>query len=240
MLMKGFFNTDPFNPYPYWDGTILFDSSVPGTYSYTFQHSIKCGVVCVGGGVGGFCAKTGITINEGSPSEATFSGLMASSGASGGYSYTEYDFNKGDSVIISVGQGGTAYSSAALYGTVAQAHPSLTLGSVAGTTSRVVLGNSIILFANSGTAGRIYLSTPSNPNTLAYEVSAGGSGSASFGNNGIITGAGSNVSLNGGSSVYEIYGAGGNAGFSGDNQSGTPWANNGGNGYVKIFAIMPS
>ena len=219
-------------------GLILFESSIPGTYTRTMSRKTRCGIYCVGGGVGGFSAKTGITINEGMPGhEATFTGLMASSGASGGYSYTEHTFNAGDTLIISVGAGGTSYASTALYGTIAQSHPSLTLGNVAGGASRVIVGSSLILFANSGTAGRMYFTNPADPNTMAVDVSAGGSGSAYWGNNGTATGSGSNLSLAGGASVYAGYGAGGSAGFTGDNQSGSPWAANGSAGYVKIVIL---
>ena len=219
-------------------GLILFESSIPGTYTKTMPRKTRCGIYCVGGGMGGFCAKTGLTINEGMPGyEQTFTGLMASSGASAGYSYTEHTFNAGDTLIISVGAGGSGYASTSLYGTIAQSHPSLTFGNNAGGASRVIVGSSIILFANSGSAGRMYFTNPADPNTMAVDVCSGGSGSVSFGNNGVVTGSGSNISLAGGASVYGGYGAGGSAGFNGDNQSGSPWASNGSAGYVKIVIL---
>lgn len=219
-------------------GLILFESSTPGTYTKTMPRKTRCGIYCVGGGMGGFCAKTGITVNEGMPGyEITVTGLMASSGASGGYSYTEHTFNAGDTLVISVGQGGAAYSSTALYGTIAEAHPSLTFGNNAGGVSRVIVGSSIISSANSGSAGRMYFTNPADPNTMAVDVCSGGYGSTSYGNNGSVTGNGSDISLSGGASVYGSYGAGGSAGFVGNNQTGSPWASNGSAGYVKIVIL---
>lgn len=219
-------------------GLILFESSIPGTYTKTMPRKTRCGIYCVGGGVGGFSARVGFdAYNPGDPSYNPFTGLLASSGASGGYSYTEHTFNAGDTLIISVGQGGYSYVSSSLYGVITPSNPSLTLGSVSGTASRVIVGNSLILFANSGTAGRIYFANPSNPNTMTFDVSAAGSGSVSFGNNGIVYGSGSDVSLAGGASVYGGYGAGGSAGFSGNNQTGSPRASNGSAGYVKIVIL---
>lgn len=239
MLQKGFFNTKPFNPYPYWNGTVLFEQTTPGVYMYTFQHKVKCGMICVGGGAGGLCAKMGIKINEGTPSEQTFYGLCAWSGGSGGYSYQEHTFDKGDTAYIWVGSGGTAVASTGVYGIISQSSPSVSLYTE-GTGSRIIVNSSLINSANPGGGGRFYFSNPSDPNSVAVDLISGGSGWTTNGNAGQYNSTGTNVSLNGGVSVYNGYGAGGNSGYTGTNQTGTPWANNGGNGYVKIYAIMPS
>ena len=242
MLLNSFFMTDPYNPIPYWNGHVFFESSTPGTYSVVIPKGIKCGYICVGAGAGGFCAKTGITINEGTPSEATFTGLTASSGASGRYQYRDKVlgqdyFSQDVTLVVEVGQGKTGYASSNVYGIVSASHPRILLSQSHPFGSSGVYYddghyNYTICGAFGGGDAWIYLSDPNNPNSRVYEPSDGG-------NNGLIVGQGTNVSLAGGASVYNGYGAGGSAGWTGDNQYGTPWADAGGNGYVKIFAILP-
>ena len=227
---------DPYNPIPYWNGHIFFESNTPGTYHVVIPKGIKCGYIGVGGGASGFCAKTGITINEGSPSEQTLTGLTASSGASGKYAYREFTFTEDTTLDINVGAGDTAYASSGLYGTISQSHPNLYIYQ-SGSTSTIAYSDQYghyvtHLYAAGGSGARIYLSNPYDPNSMVFEPSTGG-------NNGLMVGQGTNVSLAGGASVYNGYGAGGSAGWTGDNQYGTPWADNGGNGYIKIFAILP-
>ena len=217
-------------------GCVLFESSTAGTDFYIFERRTRCGIICVGGGCGGFCAKLGVVINEGTPSQQVFSGLTAMSGGSGGYSYSEHIFEKDDIAIIFVGSGGTKFSSTNIYA-VSQSNPRIDIGVTDGSASRVIVGSSLLCFANPGTGGSVYLSNPSDANTLTFSPSSGGSGSVSFGNNGSVVAQGSNVSIAGGGSVYGGHGIGGAAGFSGDNQSGSPWANNGTSGYVKIFVL---
>lgn len=235
MLQHGFFQVEPFNPYPYWNGHVFFESNTPGNYSVNIPYKVKCGIICVGGGMGGFCAKTSIIVDG-----ASFTGLVAFSGASGGYSFAEHTFDAGSNIIISVGKGGDGYSSTSLYGSISKSNPTLQISGVEGTQSRVIVGSSLILFANSGTDGKLYFTDPNNPNTAVGQPSSGGTGATKNGNDGDSTGKGTDVNLAGGASVYSGHGAGGSAGFSGNNQSGSPWANNGASGYVKIYAIMPS
>lgn len=239
MLQKGFFNTKPFNPYPYWNGTVLFEQTTPGVYMYTFQHKVRCGVICVGGGAGGFCAKIGIKINEGLPDEMTFYALRAWSGGSGGYSYQEHTFNKGETAYIWVGSGGTALASTGVYGTVSQSNPTVSLYTE-GTGSRIIVGSSLINSANPSGGGNFSFPNPWDISSIIIEPIYGGSGWTTNGNAGGYSVGQANASLNGGASVYNGYGVGGSAGYTGDASSGTPWANNGGNGYVKIYAIMPN
>lgn len=232
MLLNGFFMTDPYNPIPYWNGHVFFESSTPGTYSVVIPKNIKCGYIGVGGGAGGFCAKLGI--NAGG---SVYSGLAAFSGASGNYKYREYTFTEDTTLNISVGAGRTAYASSNLYGTITQGNPSLTIFQSGGDSSIGYIdpqhGYYIThLFAGGGGNGEFYFSDPSNPNSYTYNVSEGG-------NNGTAIASGSNKTATGGTSVYKGYGKGGSSGWTGDNQSGTPWADNGGSGYIKIFAILP-
>lgn len=217
---------------------IIFESSINGTYTKVMPRKTKCGIICVGGGVGGFSAKVGFAAYDpGHPRYDPYTGIMASSGGSGGYSYSEHTFEAGDTVDIFVGKGGTAYASSSLYGVITPSYPSLTLGNVSGTASRIIVGNSLVLSADSGTPGRMYFTNPSDPNTVTFDVSVGGTGATQNGNNGSVSGNGSNLYLNGGAAVYDTYGTGGPAGFSGNNQTGTPWANNGTDGYVKMFVL---
>ena len=213
-------------------GKVLFESSIPGSYTYTFPRQTKCGVICVGGGAAGFSAKLGASAGG-----LTFTGLFPFSGGSGGYSYIEYSFNEGDVLTLIVGKGGTSYASTNVVGTISQSNPSYSPTIIEGTSSFVVLGGSTILSGGKATAGRFYFATPSDPNTLTITPSIGGVGTTTNGNNGIIEQNHNNMSLPGATSVYQGYGAGGSAGYNGDNQSGTPWANNGTNGYIKIFIL---
>lgn len=239
MLQKEFFQVQPFNPYPYWNGHVFFESNTPGIYHVVVPKGIKCGYISVGAGAGGFCAKTGFVIDEGSPSEQIFTGLTASSGASGKYAYSEYTFTEDTTVTINVGATHAAYASTNIYGTVSQSRPYLYIYQN-GNSSNVVFPYPLhpgsyqtIVSGLGGTTAEIYLSDPNNPNSIVFKPSTGAK-------NGSMVAKGTNVKLAGGASVYKGYGAGGSAGWTGDNQYGTPWANAGGNGYVKIFAIMPA
>lgn len=211
-------------------GKVLFESSVPGTYSYTFPRKTKCGIICVGGGAGGFASKLGY-----GPDGNVLWGNMAYSGGSGAYSYTERVFEKGENIRIYVGKGGDAYHSSGNYGAVTPSSPTLYLTLVNGTSSGVFIIDAYIttriLYAGPGEGGWWYLSNPDDPNSITARPSYGGNGTVG-GNSGTVTTYGID-SVTGGASVYNGYGVGGNA------TRGNWAATNGGNGYVKIY-IIPS
>lgn len=210
------------------NGYIIFESSTPGTYTVTFPRKTKCGVICVGGGGGGFAAKLG-RFNPSSSFPTT--GDFAFSGSSGGYSYIEYTFAAGETATIVVGAGGRGYSSSEVYGYVSSEHPSIYCGqgivegeisSVASTSS----GSGYVCLANGGGGGRYLYESP------YYQPAYGGYAWTTSGNRGNVSRpADSNISVLGGTSVYNNYGTGGNA-------TRTSWsATDGGSGYVKIFII---
>lgn len=205
-------------------GLVLFESAVPQTHIYTFPRKTKCGIICVGGGAGGFAAPLGFGADG-----SILYGNMAYSGGSGGYSYVEHVFEETDTITISVGAGGSAYYSSSAYGAVTPSSPNLYLNVVSGQPSSVSVGGSDICVANAGGGGRWYLSDPSNPNSVQASPSLGGSGTTTNGNNGVVATSGVNY-VAGGVAVYENYGTGGNATRGSNATSGVA-------GYVKIFIL---
>lgn len=203
MLQKEFFQVQPFNPYPYWDGYVFFESSTPGSYSITIPHNVKCGLICVGAGGGGSVTHTTGLLNL----------FRCSGGGSGGYSYkTNEEIIANQTITIVVGSGGSGIT-----GT------NINVQAGNGTESKIEVNGIEILVATGGTGGHSTVDGLGD-----WTAGIGGTGVTLNGNSGQKGG----LPASGGSSVYNQYGAGGSA--------GDFYGQDGGSGYVKIYAIMPS
>lgn len=217
-------------------GCVVFESSTPGTYTYNFpKQKRKIITECVGGATAGFSAKLGFYAYGQGP----YTGLVAISGTSGGYT-TKNTSSSTDSFKVTVGSGGTAYSSTNVWGTVSSESPSIRLpASTSGTDSVVRRHNPsgliewpVIAKAGGGYASSVVFNSPENPFVVFYNFGSSDTISSNIGSSSYNMG--DSPTVPGGTSVYNGYGAGGSAGFSGNTQTGSPWANNGGNGYVKV------
>lgn len=220
-------------------GYVVFESSTPGTYTYVFpKQKRKIRAECVGGATAGFSAKLGFYAYGQGP----YTGLVAVSGTSGAYT-TKASSSSTDSFKVTVGAGGTAYSSANVWGTVSSESSSLSLpNSTSGTDSVVQRHNPsgliewpVVAKGTGGYTSTVVYSDPNNPFVIVYNLGSGNTINSNTGNSSYNMG--DNPTVSGGASVYGGYGAGGSAGFSGNNQTGSPWANNGGNGYVKVTIV---
>lgn len=215
----------------YPSGTVLFESSTPGTYYVTPITPGTYNVICVGGGGGGASAYiAGNTANKRGTAAAV------AGGGSGGYSMSNLTLNAQQYNIV-VGSGGAKETYTTTIGNNNTEH----------TSNGVNGGNSSfsnLLTANGGNKGTAYahlslISTPITANATGT-VGTGGSGITTNGNTGgrnthtsqsaVYTGS---IYGSGGSSVYSGKGVGGDASV----DNGTAYASNGGSGYVKITAV---
>ena len=188
----------------------IWESSTPGTYQVELKASGKYQIILVGAGGGA----------------AAYGSKRKSAGGSGGYINGYFNLDKGI-YKFTVGKGGTGiYSPDDGY---------LTAGSG---TSTSISSNICNMSAGAGSGGYIYQynsgctitpgsggSVSSVPSSILVELVASQSG-----NSGNGTTSGSYTVMNGGASLYNGYGKGGDA------YAGT--ANeNGGNGYAMIKSI---
>ena len=215
MLLNSFFNV---SGNVLAKGYVVFESNVPGHYTRNFSKKHKFEYFCVAAGSGG--SSVYIEFNYG---KTYYLGIFAAGGGSGGYSNGKTYALK--NLNIQVGDKGLGYASSS---TVAVFNPP-TPQSWAPPSSNVGANSYInnIWYAEGTT---VYYAT------WVYCEFGHGYGSTRNGDYGSTAqGIKNDANLAGGSSRYGGYGAGGSAGFTGSDQSGTPWANDGTNGYVKII-----
>ena len=188
----------------------VWESSTPGTYQVELKASGKYQIILVGAGGGA----------------AAYGSKRKSAGGSGGYINGYFNLDKGI-YTFTVGKGGTGiYSPDDGY---------LTAGTG---TSTSISSNICNMAAYAGTGGYIYQynsgctitpgsggSVSSVPSSILVELIASQSG-----NSGNGTTSGSYTVMNGGASLYNGYGKGGDA-YAGTKNE------NGGNGYAMIKSI---
>lgn len=188
----------------------VWESSTPGTYQVELKASGKYQIILVGAGGGA----------------AAYGSKRKSAGGSGGYINGYFNLDKGI-YTFTVGKGGTGiYSPDDGY---------LTAGSG---TSTSISSNICNMSAGAGSGGYIYQynsgctitpgsggSVSSVPSSILVELIASQSG-----NSGNGTTSGSYTVMNGGASLYNGYGKGGDA-YAGTKNE------NGGNGYAMIKSI---
>ena len=194
----------------YTAGQTLFEKTAAGTYTFSLAHPARVCITLVGGGGGGIS-----TSNSGGNG-------FAAGGGSGGYSYYETILEKGNYTVV-VGDGGAR----ALYG---QDNTDHTAGNGGDSSITIPSGR---LYAQGGRGGfSRYQSNYGGASTGG----AGGWGNAKSGKQGQRVGEAYNTATDGGASVYNGYGKGGNG--CATNPGGSLQGNttNGGTGYVKIHA----
>lgn len=223
-------------------GYVFFESTTPGDYEYTFKRKRKLKVDLVGGGAGGFVGKIGLRWNTGRPDEILVSGLQALGGGSGGYTSYIYN-NQQKSIKLTVGAGGTGYATSNMVHIFDETTSTYKFPNVSGSNSTMyrwakhpftqdwywareayAIGEYEINFTGNTVTDDFYfwfnkdyvsgMVEGEYPDQFAQEQT--------------------NPVSQGGASVYNGYGSGGAAGINGDHQTGTPWVNNGSNGYVKV------
>lgn len=208
-------------------GTVLFESSNPGTYTITPITPSAVKVICIGAGAGGCAAY--ITVSGGGRN-----GVGAASGASGGYSEENVTL-PAEPISIVVGKGGTT-----------------AFDGGASTTVRVQAGDggsssvSNLVSASGGKGGFVQTSYNSRTGygSATPSAGAGGTGTTSNGNAGITDSRQAEYLMSisvialGAESVYNGYGKGGRAAVgvkAGDVTGYT--VEKGSSGYVKIVTV---
>ena len=198
---------------PYEPDQVIFEESTAGTYEVELLAKGRYEVICVGGGGGG-CSNS----NAGSNGYGAAAG-----GGSGGYSDEIISIPKGTYNAI-VGAGGARKKGTSL---------NATFTANSGTDSSFYS-----ISATSGTGGIAYLGKSSFGGAATSGKGTGGSGGSGItqnGNNGSACDFKYNTTVNGGTSVYNGYGKGGNGCATNPSGSLQSRTTNGTAGYVKII-----
>lgn len=206
-LKQDYFRVSPYNSLP--SGEVVFESSTPGTYSFTPPNSrlYKITIVGAGGGAAAFRLK-----GPGGMQIPQYLGA-----GSGGLSiYTGVEMLQSRTYTIIVGQRGNGVDGGAL----ASDSGVTVYGQDGGTSSISSIGSA------SGGTGAVLSAAASGPKHVGY----GGAGITQNGNDGQAR-TDTQAPAPGGASVYNGHGEGGTGYFN------SPYVSSGTAGYVKIETI---
>lgn len=217
MLLKGFFRVKSALSLRNY---IAFERNTAGTYTWTVPETRHYTIDIVGGGAGGGAIYRQLKTDHNVYARWAFGG-----GSSGHSTFGPFKLTKGTVVTIVVGAGGNGLNTTLYYNAAVG-----TYGGSNGGSSTVTIGADVYS-CDGAEAG--YLRVREGNLTDTYRLGQGGAGNVTNGNNGQGIINATNQVAQGGESVFN------NAGGGGDAKQSTQgiYANNGVPGYVGIKVV---